>query len=357
MERASAWGFGLGGGLLVGAAVLVSEALLGRVQSPPCPTGWTESTALAIPGATSLRACIRTGESGPRAQRVTLYRTAGESADLVDRALHDVTATTSTPPPAQDGDPPTRAVSADGRLSVASRSVDVAQSPLNAEVYLVAAGHRFGLLNIVHTPDAPFAQPAATAAWMNTIQGASPWGAPDTGEMHASCPAGFETRPPEGARSVVRCIDGLGTSHFTLISLSWDQGGLGSETERAQVASAIASRVAQSQGGEARVIEGPLPFTLAHNVDALRTSVETGEHVPVSVRVVAAIAVSGSRHVLGIGVSESDSETVPVLSELFVVSGATRPPPWLTNHRAWLFAVSAVALGALASALLAHRRA
>lgn len=355
MERSKAWGIGLGCGLVVAVGLIAARMVLGRIDAPPCPAGWTDTTAPVIAGATPLRACVDAVETGPRARHVALYRTIERSPDLVDRALRAAAGGALAVQLTDASDASTRAVSANGRLSVTTRTVDAEQAPLDADVYLVAAGHRFGLLNIVHTPGSPFSQPAVAAAWMNTIQGASPWGAPDSGELRAHCPDGFETRPAQGPRSVVRCIAGLASSRFTLISLTWDEGGLGSDAERAQVATALASRVAQAQGTEARVVDGPTPFTLARNIDALRTRVSTGEHVPVSVRLVAAAAIHGSQHVLGIGVSEMDEETVPVLSDLFTASGATRPPSWLDARNAWILAAVAVALGAIASALLARR--
>jgi hypothetical protein len=352
MERGKAWGIGLGSGIVAAAVLVTAQAALGHLDTPACPAGWTVTSAPPVAEAEPLRACVRDGEHGPHASRVALYRTDERATGSIDAAMRAaIDAIGSTLPRAE---PPTRAASADRRLDVTLRVVDVGDAPLNADVYLVAAGHRFGLLNIVHTPDAPFADPQRTADWMNAIEGVSPWGAPDAGPLRARCPEGFETRAAEGPRAVVRCIYGLGSSRFTLLSFAWDQGGMGSESERAQVASAIATRVAGA-GGTARVIDGPVPFTLARNVDAIRTRVETGERVPVSMQINAATAVHGSHHVLGLGIAEPDVETVPVMSSMFVASGATRPPPWLTIRRAWGLAAVAVVLGAMASVALARR--
>jgi hypothetical protein len=341
--------------LVIGIAIVATAAVMGRARTPPCPNGWTEAPGVDVAGLTVLRSCTR-AESGPHAARIVIYRTDDRAAMSTDAVLRAGTSTvTHGARAAAASDPPTHAVAAGGRLDVTTQSVDAGEAPLQADVYLVAAGHRFGLLNIVHTPDAPFARPETTAAWMNTIAGVSPWGAPDAGPLRAQCPEGFASRPADGPRTVVRCIRGAGTSHFTLVSLAWDEGGLSTEAERAQVASAIATRVGGSRGTAARVVEGPVPFTLARNVDAMRTRVETGETVPVGVRVLAARAVNGSDHVVALGVAEEDDAIVPAMTEMFRASGATAPPPWLDRQRGWGLAIGVVAVGAVTSAWMARR--
>ncbi len=355
MNRIKAWGIGLGVGVVAAGAVLGAEAVLSRVTAPACPTGWTEVSPPSIPGATALRACAH-GESAGATPVATvgLYRSADQAERVRDAALRATVAAAASHGAHASSDAPTAATAAQGRLAVSTQTLDAGELPLEADVYLVAAGHRFGLLNIVHTTGAPFAAPAATAAWMSTIEGVSPWGAPDAGPLRARCPEGFESRAAEGARAVVRCITGLGTPRFTLLSLSWDEGGFGSEADRTRVATAIATRVASSQGAAARVVEGPTPFTLARNVDAMRTRVETGEHVPVGLRAMAATAVNGSNHTIGIAYGESDEVFVPVLAAMFRDSGATRPPPWIDGHRAWVLAAAFMALGIVMGAVFAR---
>jgi hypothetical protein len=356
MSRIKAWVVGLGSSALIAGAILAAEAVMGRIRTPPCPSGWSETAGVEVSGLTVLRSCTR-AEAGAHAPRIVLYRTSARATEAMDSVIRVGTTVATNPGrDANASDPPTRATAAGGRLDVTARSLDAGEAPLQADVYLVAAGHRFGLLNIVHTPDAPFARPATTAAWMNTIEGVSPWGAPDAGPLRARCPDGFQARPAEGPRTVVRCISGAGTSHFTLVSFAWDDGGLASESERAQVASAIASRVGGSQGSAARVIEGPIPFTLARNVDAMHTRVETGETVPVGVRVVAARAVKGSDHVVALGIAEEDDAIMPVMAEMFRASGATAPPPWLTDLRAWALALGVMAVGIVTSGVMAGRK-
>lgn len=354
MSGIKPWAVGLGASAVIAGAILATEAVMGRIRTPPCPSGWTEGQGLEVPGITVLRACTR-ADAGAHAPRIVLYRTSAPASEATNAVLRVGSGTvTNQGRAATASDQPTQATAAGGRLDTMSQSFDAGEAPLQADVYLVAAGHRFGLLNIVHTPDAPFARPEATAAWMNTIQGVSPWGAPDAGPLRANCPEGFQARPAEGPRTVVRCITGAGTSHFTLVSFAWDEGGLASESERAQVATAIATRVGGSQGTAARVIEGPIPFTLARNVDAMHTRVETGETVPVGMRVVAARAKNGSEHVVALGIAEEDDAIMPVMAEMFRASGATAPPPWLTDHRAWALALGVVAVGAVASGVMAR---
>ncbi len=355
MERRTVWGLGIGCGVLVAAGIVGGQSALAHIAAPSCPAGWAEGTVPAVGGAELLRGCVRTGETGPRASRVAVFRTVGRATDVIEQGLRATLGTALRGGGAGADDAPMQSTSADHRLAVASRTLDVAEAALEADVYLVAAGHRFGLLNIVHAPDAPFARPERTAAWMNTIEGVSPWGAPDAGPMRATCPEGFEARPATGERAVVRCMVGLGTSRFTLVSLSWDEGGLATDADRSRVATAIATRAASGGGAEARVIEGPLPFTLARNVDAMRTRVQTGEHIPVSVRVVATTAVGGAERILGLALAEPDIETVPVLAEMFAASGANRPPPWLSRNRAFAFAAAAMVFGIVASAALSRR--
>ncbi|MEI8257283.1 MAG: hypothetical protein WCJ30_16540, partial [Deltaproteobacteria bacterium] len=348
MKRRTAWGLGIGCGVMVAAGIVGGQAFVTRVAAPSCPAGWVESAAPSMPGAQVLRACARAGDGGPRASRVALYRTAGRAADQIDRGLRVTLGGLVRAGSAGADDAPMSSTSADHRLAVFTRTIDLDQTTLLAEVYLVAAGHRFGLLNIVHAPDAPFARPERTAAWLNTIEGVSPWGAPDAGPIRARCPDGFEERRATGERAVVRCMTGLGSSRFALLSLSWDEGGLATDADRSRVATAIATRATQGSA-EAHVVEGPLPFTLARNVDAMHTRVQTGETVPISVAVVAATSVGGSEQILGLALAEPDVATVPVLAAMFASSGASRPSPWLTRARGYAFAAVAVALGAAAS--------
>jgi hypothetical protein len=246
-------------------------------------------------------------------------------------------------------------MSSDGKLSVLTKPVTVRAEALQADVYLIAAGRRFGVLDVVHTPGSPFAIDRVVADWMNTIQGVSPWGAPDAGELHANCPTGFQTRPAEAPRTVARCIAGVGTDAFTMISLTWDEGGLGDDSDRQRLATQFAQRIASTQGAAARVIDGPIPFTLARNVDSIRTRVATAERMPVVTRVLAATAPSGSQRVLGIGSSPDDSEAVTALSSLFQSSGALREPSWLNDHRAWAISIAAMILGAAVTVSLLRR--
>ncbi len=150
---------------------------------------------------------------------------------------------------------------------------------LLADVYFLSAGRRYGMLSIVHGPEARFTNDEQIAPWLETIQGTAPWGSPQELDMHAVCPAGFQTMPATGARMVVRCMSAPGTKQFVVLQLLWSEGGFGNEQDRARLAGDIAQRVASSGGGTARVIEQPTPYTRARNVDAMRGRFETDEKV------------------------------------------------------------------------------
>lgn len=148
---------------------------------------------------------------------------------------------------------------------------------LLADVYFLSAGRRYGMLSIVHGPDSTFSTDAVLAPWLETIEGTAPWGSPQESDLHAQCPAGFQTMANSAPRMVVRCITSPGTTQFTLLQLLWSEGGFGSEADRARLAGDIAQRVASAGGGNARVLEQPTSYTRARNVDAMRAKFETDE--------------------------------------------------------------------------------
>ncbi len=190
-----------------------------------------------------------------------------------------------------------------GRLTLRR---DVAERAMTAEVYLVSGGRRFALLSIVHGPAADFSAPATTARWMEGIGGAAPWGAPNDTPFTASCPDGFRTMPTTAPRAIVRCTRGYGTSAFTAISMSWDEGGFGREEDRVRVASALAERVGQHPGGMGRVSSPPVPFVLARNVDAMHTRVETGETVSIAREVTLSWFARGNERLFAVTDGEPD---------------------------------------------------
>jgi hypothetical protein len=156
---------------------------------------------------------------------------------------------------------------------------------LKSDVYFLSAGQRYGLLSIVYGPAATFVREDTVAAWMQTVEGTAPWGAPVTPELRARCPEGFTTLRAEGPGLVLRCMRGVGTRAFTVIQLMQSNGGFGSEQDRARLAGDIAQRVASGGGGAARVLVQPTPFTRARNVDAMRASFQTDERLTLDSRV------------------------------------------------------------------------
>lgn len=358
-------------GLLAGIGLGVRAVALQSVTAP-CPSGWSSTNAPAVAGARSLVACTQPGPSSsasagapsPRSPIAALYRVDGTAASTLDRwidaAFHGAFAAGELAPitaPGQEAtdDEPGIAQGTTGR----SRTRDLsAELPLRAQVYFLSAGRRFGLLSVVHTPGEAFAEPATTARWMETIRGTAPWGAPNAGELQASCPEGFTTLPNgTGARTIVRCMRGAGTSRFVTLSLTWDEGGFGNDEDRTRVATAIAERVAHAQGAQARVEVAPEPFTLARNVDAIRTQVSTGENVHPTVRVVAAGSVEGTPEVLALGIGEPSAPVTEAMGQLLRSSGAVNKPARLSRPvDAALAGVALLALGALLGFAVSSRR-
>jgi hypothetical protein len=309
-------------GLVLGAALLAFAIVHAATGAPgPCPHGFVPTEAPVIPGARALGACVEhVADASATPMVLAVYRAErGSAASAADEAMVAFGRSRHVfngAPPAPDADASDRASTP--VLHIASRT-STREVPLLAEVYLLAAGHRFGLLSVVHAPGASFARPRDTAAWMDTITGTSPWGTENAGPITAHCPDGFTTRPVQGPSAVAECVFGADTGQFTALSLSVNDGGFANDDERHRVAATIATRAAQSHENAGRVLEGPVPFTLARNVDALHVSVESGEHAQVQSAVTAAFVEGDAQDEVALAAAEGDAD---VVAPLRVLAGA-----------------------------------
>jgi len=260
-------------GVLLGAtAIIVGRVRSGAFVSASCPRGWTAQLPTSTSGEAARLVCT-VGEGANATGRMELLWVPG--GELSDGAL-------------------LRAARAAGWSSVSDLAIDRAGepghqgasvsrehagAPMKSDVYFLSAGQRYGLLSIVYGPAATFVAEDSVAAWMETVRGTAPWGAPVSPELAASCPAQFTTIRAAGRGLVLRCIRDVGTSAFTVLQLTQSEGGFGSEQDRARLAGDIAQRVASSSGARARVLIEPTPFTRARNVDAMHARFETDERV------------------------------------------------------------------------------
>ncbi|MDP3277036.1 MAG: hypothetical protein Q8Q09_17725 [Deltaproteobacteria bacterium] len=235
-----------------------------------------------------------------------------------------------------------------------SMTAELTDGNLVADVYFLSAGRRYGLLSVVHGPRAAIIQPPVMAAWLETIEGATPWGAPESPDLRARCPSDFSVLANGAARTVVRCMTASGTRAFAMLQLIQAEGGFGSTEDRQRMAGDIARRVAASgSGGQARVLVQPTPFTAARNVDAMWSRFETDEPLTLARRVEwFAPATSGNLSFIYQGVDDPD-----VITALAAHVGSQGPRSLISWPRlaAWTLGVSA--LFALLTALRERVRA
>ncbi len=244
--------------LLVGlVVVLAASAMVSKISggshSAQCPAGWQSASVVPSPGNKQVLACSNDG-----AELSLEWSVRGSG-----RVPSEIAASA-----APELEPP---------FERWVKSTDSEGPKLLADVYFLSAGRRYGLLSIVHGPEARLTQDDQLAPWLETIEGTAPWGSPQESDLRASCPAGFQTMPNSMPRMVVRCLNAMGTTRFTVLQLLWSEGGFGSAEDRTRLAGDIAQRVASSSGSAARVLEQPTVYTRARNVDAMRAKFETDE--------------------------------------------------------------------------------
>lgn len=292
-------GLGLGV-VLAGVTFGVGRWRSGVSASAQCPTGWIADTASALGEGKLLIACTSRAEGMDNA-RIELRWS--DSGALSESALATVARAKGFSSPQELRAQREETVGLEGAAMVREHQ-GVA---LKSDVYFLSAGQRYGMLSIVYGPTATFVQEDTVAAWMETVQGTAPWGAPVSPELRASCPEGFTTLRASTPGLVVRCMKHVGTTAFTVLQMIQSNGGFGSEEDRARLAGDIAQRVASGGGGRARVLVQPTPFTRARNVDAMRASFETEERLTLDSRV-SWLRTSGSGNVFAQYVGPDNDE-------------------------------------------------
>lgn len=343
MANMAKLGIGVAAGALLAVGAFVGgRARSGAFASAACPAGWRQADRSTATGARALLVCTSDAEGMDGARIELLWTHDG----ALDAALLTAAARRAGHTSEQE-----LRVQTDSQNGTESAAVTRERPGANikSDVYFLSAGPRYGLLSIVYGPAASFVREDTVAAWMDTVQGTAPWGAPAAGELRADCPAGFQALPIAQPGVVLRCIAHVGTSAFTMLQLTQSSGGFGSETDRTRLATDIAQRVASAGGGRARVLVQPTPFTRARNVDAMRASFETDEHLTIDARV-ALVRAAGSGNVIA-HYAGPDNDAGPAAAAQLVSSvKASRV------SSAVLGAVSAalLALGALVGALLAR---
>jgi hypothetical protein len=167
----------------------------------------------------------------------------------------------------------------DGDVRGASLSREQPGGPLRSDVYFLSAGQRYGLLTIVYGREATFHEDERVAGWLETIEGAAPWGAPVRPTLRARCPDGFQASESGSSDAALLCLAGVGTEAFTVVRLSQSEGGFGADQDRVRLAGDLAARIARNPQRPARMLEPPGPFTRARNVDAIRARFESDERI------------------------------------------------------------------------------
>lgn len=337
----------LGVGVAVGALLAIGAFVGGRARSgafasASCPAGWQSAERTSATGARALLVCTSAAE-GMDGARIELLWTR-------DGALDGALLTAAARRAGHSSEQELRA-QMDSHDGVESAAVTRERQGANikSDVYFLSAGPRYGLLSIVYGPEATFVREDTVAAWMDTVQGTAPWGAPAGGDLRADCPAGFTALPIAQPGVVLRCIAHVGTSAFTLLQLTQSSGGFGSEGDRARLATDIAQRVASAGGGHARVLVQPTPFTRARNVDAMRASFETDERLTLDSRV-ALVRAASSGNVIA-HYSGPDNEAGPAAAAQLVssVKGSR-----VSGGALLAVSLALLALGAIVGALLAR---
>lgn len=270
---------GLGVGvILAGVTFGLGRWRSGSSASAQCPTGWLPDSASTMGEGKLLVACTSRAEGMDNARIELRWSDTGA---LSPPGMEILARSKGFSSPQELRAQREEAAGLEGAAMVREHQ-GVA---LKSDVYFLSAGQRYGMLSIVYGPTATFIQEDTVAAWMETVQGTATWGAPVSPDLHASCPQGFTTLRAVTPGLVVRCMKNVGSTAFTVLQMIQSNGGFGSEEDRARLAGDIAQRVASGGGGRARVLVQPTPFTRARNVDAMRASFETEEHLTLNTRV------------------------------------------------------------------------
>lgn len=272
-----AWvGVGVGA-VLAGVTFGVGCWRSGAWASAPCPEGWIADTASTLDEGTLLRACTSRAEGMEDARIELRWSTSGAPSES---ALATVARSRGFGSASEFRAVRERTAGLEGAAMVREHQ----GAALKTDVYFLSAGQRYGLLSIAYGPSATFVRQDTVAAWMETVQGTAPWGAPVSPTLRARCPDGFTTLRTSTPGLVIRCMKNVGTNALTVLQLIQSNGGFGSEEDRARLAADMAQRVASSSA-RARMLLEPTPFTLARNVDAMRASFETEERLTLETRV------------------------------------------------------------------------
>lgn len=347
MQRSTTIGLFTGtllGAIVAGTVYLSARWASGAWTTAPCPQGWLARAATSTGSERTLARCEATAEGFDRAKIELRWSHDGA---LSDRSLSTLTREAgldlaSAPAPQRE--------SLDGVESHA-RVFEHAGPSMKTDVYFLSAGQRYGMLSIVYGPASSFVEDDRVAAWLETIEGAAPWGAPVSPQLVARCPEGFSTLPASGEAMVVRCMRNVGTSAFTVLQLTQSDGGFGSDADRARLAGDIAQRVASGAGGRARVLIEPTPFTRARNVDAIRARFETDERVTLNTRV-AWMRGATSGNVLAV-YAGPDADEGPAAARAMLANVRART---VSSATWWVTCALSVVSGAASGAAVGRRR-
>lgn len=331
------------GVLLAATAFIVGRARSGAFATAECPRGWSAQAPSSGTGASARLVCTSNAE-GLEGARIELLWASGGT--ISDEALVAAARGAGWSSEGLRVDRSSQAGLEGGALAREHPG-----AAMKSDVYFLSAGQRYGLLSIVYGPSSTFVREDTVAAWMETVRGTAPWGAPVTPELSATCPEGFTALRATSPSLVIRCMRNVGTPAFTVLQLTQSNGGFGSEQDRARLAGDIAQRVASSGGGRARVLVEPTPFTRARNVDAMRASFETEERVTLNSKIAwVRTAQSGNLVALYAG-PDTDELANAARGLLTNVRGAR-----VTNGMLAGISVVMVLAGAIAGALSGRKR-